>query len=142
MAQISNNTNHPGENVSPESPAILLVDDNEINLKVLYQTLDGHGYKLLVARSGEDALRIARKAKPDLILLDIMMSSILDGVAVSQALESNPEWRKIPLIMVSSIASTEYAETFPTGEHLHVDRWLSKPTSPEELLKAISRFVS
>ena len=64
MAQISDNSNN---HVFPKSPVILLVDDNDINLKVLHQALEGHGYKLLVARSGEDALRIARKANPDLI---------------------------------------------------------------------------
>jgi hypothetical protein len=43
--------------------------------------------------------------------------------------------------MVSSIANTEYAELFPTDEHLHVDRWLSKPIQPDELLSAVARFV-
>ena len=61
---------------SQEQPVILIVDDNTINLQLLYETLDGHGYQLLAARPGEEALRIARKATPDLILLDIMMPGI------------------------------------------------------------------
>ena len=59
MAQINDNLSNQGKSVFPESPVILLVDDNDINLKVLHQALEGHGYKLLVARSGEDALRIS-----------------------------------------------------------------------------------
>ena len=66
-------------NTVPEKQSvILLVDDNPINLQLLFETLDGQDYHLLVARSGEEALRIARKATPDLILLDIMMPGI-DG---------------------------------------------------------------
>jgi CheY-like chemotaxis protein len=57
---------------------ILLVDDNPTNLQVLYQTLEGEGYRLLAARSGKDAIAIAERAAPDLILLDVMMPDI-DG---------------------------------------------------------------
>ena len=59
-------------------PQILLVDDNPTNLQVLYQTLDGNGYRLLAARSGKDAISIAERAVPDLILLDVMMPE-MDG---------------------------------------------------------------
>ena len=69
------------------------------------------------------------------------MSTILDGVNVSQDLYEDPELRQIPLIMVSSIASTEHAEVFPTDEYLHVDRWLSKPVQPKDLIAAVKRFM-
>ena len=58
------------KNNDTASPVILMVDDNDINLQTLYQTLEDQGYSLLIARSGEDALRIAAKADPDLILLE------------------------------------------------------------------------
>jgi CheY-like chemotaxis protein len=59
-------------------PQILLVDDNPTNLQVLYQTLAGNGYRLLAARSGKDAIAIAHRVVPDLILLDVMMPG-MDG---------------------------------------------------------------
>ena len=90
MAQINDNLSNQGKSVFPESPVILLVDDNDINLKVLHQALEGHGYKLLVARSGEDALRIARKANPDLILLDMSLP-VLDGWEVARRLKAADE---------------------------------------------------
>jgi len=63
---------------NPTSESILLVDDNPTNLQVLFQTLEGIGCKLLIAKNGQTALTIAGKAMPDLILLDIMMPDI-DG---------------------------------------------------------------
>jgi len=57
-------------NTKEQPDQVLLVDDNATNLQVLYGTLDGRGYKLLVAKNGETALAIAQKAKPALILLD------------------------------------------------------------------------
>jgi CheY-like chemotaxis protein len=71
-----------------EQPVILIVDDNTINLQLLHETLDGQGYQLLAARSGEEALRIARKATPDLILLDIMMPGI-DGYETCARLKAD-----------------------------------------------------
>ena len=67
---------------------LLLVDDNPINLQVLYQTLEGHGYKILLAKNGEDALNIVKKVHPALILLDIMMPGI-DGYEVCRQIKSN-----------------------------------------------------
>ncbi|MEE9527142.1 MAG: response regulator, partial [Syntrophobacteria bacterium] len=76
-------TNHPLPYVGSqaESERILLVDDNPTNLQVLFQTLEGRGYNLLVAKDGETALTIVKKALPELILLDIMMPGI-DGYEV------------------------------------------------------------
>ena len=60
-------------------PQVLLVDDNPTNLQVLYQTLEGDGYRLLAARNGKDALSIAQRTIPDLILLDIMRIARLNA---------------------------------------------------------------
>jgi sigma-B regulation protein RsbU (phosphoserine phosphatase) len=78
-----------------DAEAILLVDDNPTNLQVLYQTLEGVGCKLLVAKNGEGALTIAGKARPDLILLDIMMPGI-DGYEVCRQLKSDTATVDIP----------------------------------------------
>ena len=72
--------------------SILLVDDQPANLQVLSQTLEKLGAKLLFAKNGETALAIAQKARPNLILLDIMMPGI-DGFEVCRRLKANPETR-------------------------------------------------
>jgi CheY-like chemotaxis protein len=85
--------------------SILLVDDQPANLQVLLQTLGNVGCKLLVAKSGEAALTIAQKARPDLILLDIMMPGI-DGFEACRRLKANPDTEKIPIIFLSSLDDT------------------------------------
>ncbi|MGD9350824.1 MAG: response regulator, partial [Desulfobacterales bacterium] len=82
--------------------AILLVDDNPTNLQLLFETLDGRGYKLLIAKDGRAALSIAGKAKPNLILLDIMMPGI-DGYEVCRRLKADPATAEIPVIFLSAL---------------------------------------
>lgn len=123
------------------APKIMVVDDDPDFVEITRTILLQKGYGVVTAASGDEALAKVRTDKPDLILLDIMMDTILDGVNVSQELREDPELRQIPLVMVSSITSTEHAEMFPTDEYLHVDGWLSKPVQPGDLLKAVARFV-
>ena len=89
-----------------KQPVILMVDDNTINLQLLHETLDGQGYRLLAARSGEEALRIARKAQPDLILLDIMMPGI-DGYDTCARLKSDEATHNSVVIFLTALQSTE-----------------------------------
>jgi DNA-binding NtrC family response regulator len=89
-----------------EPERILLVDDNPTNLQVLFQTLEGQGYKLLIAKNGEDALKIARKARPHLVLLDIMMPG-LDGYETCQKLKEDPETRDSAVIFLSALDDTQ-----------------------------------
>jgi CheY-like chemotaxis protein len=96
---------------------------------------------VLEATNGWQALEMARLEKPDLIILDVMMSTTLEGVSVSRQLESDPELKKIPVVMVSSIATTEYASEFPE-ERIPIDAWLSKPLQPSVLLKTVKRLAS
>jgi CheY-like chemotaxis protein len=78
------------------SERILLVDDNPTNLQILMGTLEGRGYNLLIAKNGESALTIVRKARPDLILLDIMMPG-MDGYEVCRQLKADPTSQTITL---------------------------------------------
>ena len=78
--------------MTAHGPQILLVDDNATNLQVLYQTLEGHGYRLLAARSGKDAIAIAQRAVPDVILLDVMMPE-MDGFETCARLKADARTR-------------------------------------------------
>ncbi len=119
---------------------ILVVDDDPDFLLICRRILESEGYRVREARNGSQALEMMRQEKPDLVLLDVMMSTTLEGVDVSEALESDPELKNIPVIMVSSIATSEYASEFPE-ERVPIDAWISKPIQPEVLLKTVRRFL-
>ena len=117
-----------------EQPVILLVDDNAINLQLLFETLDGQGYQLLAARSGEEALRIARKATPDLILLDIMMPGI-DGYETCARLKADEVTRNSVVIFLTALQSTEEKVR---GLSMGAMDFITKPFDPEEIIARVS----
>src|SRR6516162_4477002 len=86
-------------------PRILVVDDNLTNLEVLRVRLNAHGYEVITAVDGEDALRRARELEPDLVLLDIMMPK-LDGISVLKELKRDTALPFIPVILVTAKADT------------------------------------
>jgi len=120
--------------LSPEQPVILLVDDNTINLQLLHETLDGQGCQLLAARSGEEALRIARKATPDLILLDIMMPGI-DGYETCARLKADELTHNSVVIFLTALQSTEEKVR---GLSLGAMDFITKPFDPEEIIARVS----
>ena len=114
-------------------PQILLVDDNPTNLQVLYQTLGGHGYRLLAARSGKDAIAIAERALPDLILLDVMMPE-MDGIQVLDRIRTNPQFASLPVILVTAKGQDEdVLAGYKTG----ADYYITKPFTARQLLHGI-----
>ncbi len=121
-----------------DSEKILLVDDNTMNLQVLFQALEGCGYNLLVAKSGKAALEIAGKTHPDLILLDIMMPGI-DGYEVCRRLKSDRATVDIPVIFLSSLQDTaDKVLGFKVGA---VD-YVHKPFQPDEVKARINTHLS
>jgi sigma-B regulation protein RsbU (phosphoserine phosphatase) len=122
------------------SPAesILLVDDNPTNLQVLFQTLEGVGCKLLIAKNGEMALSIAGKALPDLILLDIMMPDI-DGYEVCRQLKNNPATSDIPVIFLSALGDTGDKVK---GLQLGAVDYITKPFQPEEVIARVNTHLT
>ena len=113
--------------LSTETDTVLLVDDNTTNLQILRETLDGLGYKLLIAKNGRTALSITRKAQPDLILLDIMMPD-MDGYEVCKKLKEDENTENIPVIFVTAMTGEEdEAKGFALGA---VD-YITKPINPD-----------
>jgi CheY-like chemotaxis protein len=104
--------------------------------------LEGAGYETLSAANGDESLGVIRAEKPDLIILDVIMSSILDGLNVSQQLQDDPEHKDIPIVMVTSIANTDYAALFPTDEYVHINTFLTKPVLPDRLLQEVRRLLA
>jgi sigma-B regulation protein RsbU (phosphoserine phosphatase) len=118
--------------------SILLVDDNPTNLQVLFQTLEGVGCKLLIAKNGQGALAIAAKALPDLILLDIMMPDI-DGYEVCRKLKSNPATADIPVIFLSALVETEDKVK---GLQLGAVDYITKPFQPAEVIARVNTHLT
>jgi CheY-like chemotaxis protein len=122
-------------------PRILVIDDDPDFVFICRRILEAEGYQVLEANDGDRALGVMREEKPDLVLLDVMMSTTLEGVRVSRVLESDPELSDVPVVMISSIATSEYASAFPDDERIPIDAWISKPVQPAVLLKTVRRFV-
>ena len=117
---------------------ILLVDDNPTNLQVLYQTLDGLDYKLLIAKNGERALDIANKVKPSLILLDIMMPGI-DGFEVCRRLKADALTQDIPVIFLSALSETKDKVR---GLDLGAVDYISKPFHADEIIARVNTHLT
>ena len=121
---------------------ILIVDDDPDFVETTRIVLEQHGHETFSATNGDEGLEAIRSNKPDLIVLDVIMSSVLDGLNVSQQLQEDPEHKDIPIVMVTSIANTDYAALFPTDEYVHIDTFLTKPVLPDRLLQEVGKLLS
>ena len=120
---------------------ILVVDDDPDFVEVMRLTLEPHGYEVVSAASGDEGLAKVRSERPDLVIVDVIMSSVLDGLNMAQRMQQIPEQRKIPILMVTSIANTDYAALFPTDEYISIDGFLSKPVAPDLLLQRVAELL-
>lgn len=120
---------------------ILVVDDDPEFVEITRLILEANGYEVSSASDGEQGLQAMRQDKPDLVLLDVMMSSILDGLNTCHEMQEDPDLEDIPLIMVSSIISSPHASLFPTDEYIPIDTWISKPMDPDDLLEKVRRLT-
>jgi CheY-like chemotaxis protein len=85
--------------------------------------------------------RLMRQDKPDVALLDVMMSYVLDGINLTRQMRDDPELRNIPVIMISAIVSREEAGAFPTDEYLSVNTFMTKPVDPAHLLRQVAALI-
>jgi sigma-B regulation protein RsbU (phosphoserine phosphatase) len=112
---------------------LLLVDDNPVNLQVLLRTLDGRGYRLLVAKDGRTAIEIARQAQPDLVLLDVLMPEV-GGFEVCRTLKADPRLRDSPVIFLSALGDVSDKVA---GLSLGAVDYITKPIQPEEVIARV-----
>lgn len=116
---------------------ILVVDDDP-NLRVLLrQMLVLRGFEVVDAEDGEDALNVVKEAKPDAVVLDVMMP-IMDGITVCKRLRSQPETAQLPIIMLSGKASQEAVEE---GLQAGANKYLCKPISMAELIEHVREVL-
>ena len=118
---------------------ILIVDDEEKVRKLVEVTLSVGNFQMLHAASGEEALKIAREEKPDIILLDIMMPGELDGFDVCRLLKGDPDTKGIYIIMLTAKGQKADEEKgFAVGS----DDYFVKPFSPVELMDKIDAILT
>ncbi|HZT51470.1 MAG TPA: response regulator [Stellaceae bacterium] len=116
-----------------DPPAILIVDDNEVNRDILATRLDAHGYRLLQAADGEEALAVAREHHPDLLLLDVMMPK-LDGIEVCRRLKADAKMPFTPIILVTAKSETK---DIVAGLDAGADEYLTKPIDQGALVARV-----
>jgi CheY-like chemotaxis protein len=121
---------------------VLVVDDDPDFVKVTSKVLASAGHEVFSAGNGAKALQSMRQEPPDVVLLDIMMSYILDGLDVSREMSEDPALKEIPVIMVTSLTGVKGSGMFPTDEYVPVDEWLSKPVDPETLLQRVDEALA
>jgi len=121
---------------------VLVVDDDPDFVKVTSKVLASAGHEVVSAGNGAKALQAMRQDPPDVVLLDIMMSYILDGLDVSREMAEDPALKEIPVIMVTSLTGVKGSGMFPTDEYVPVDEWLSKPVDPETLLARVNEALA
>jgi CheY-like chemotaxis protein len=120
---------------------ILITDDDPDFIEIISMILKKEGYEVESAASGDEALSKMRASKPDALLLDVMMSTVLDGVNVSFAMSQDPALKSVPIVMISSIPDSPNADKFPTDEYVPISAWITKPVQPEKLIKTVKKLV-
>ena len=123
---------------------ILLVDDDRDFVELNQITLESRGYRIITAYNGEEGLKKALQEKPDLIVLDVMMSTRTEGFDVARKLREIEELKKIPIIMVSAIREEMdiSGKIKSDKDWLPVTEFIEKPFPPDKLLKKIEQLLS
>ncbi|MCK0210029.1 response regulator [Starkeya koreensis] len=116
---------------------VLIVEDNELNMKLFNDLLEAHGYSTVGTRNGVEVLGLARRHRPDLILMDIQLPEV-SGLDVTRALKADPELKAIPVIAVTAFAMKGDEERIREGG---CEAYLSKPISVSKFLETVRQFV-
>ena len=120
---------------------VLVVDDDPDFVNYASKVLEKAGHEVVSAANGAKALQTMRQNVPDVVLLDIMMSYILDGLDVSREMAEDPSLKDVPVIMVTSLTGVRGSGAFPTDEYVPADEWISKPVDPETLLERVNQVL-
>jgi DNA-binding response OmpR family regulator len=127
--------------VSKLTQSIVIVDDDPDFREFVHIVLEAHGYEVHEAHNAMEGLALMHATAPDLVLLDAMMSYELAGVGMIRSVRTDPQLAHIPLILISAVLSEDEDRFLPTDERAMVDRFLSKPISPDELLAQVASIL-
>ena len=117
---------------------VLIVEDNELNMKLFNDLLEVHGYATLQSREGEEALRLARRHKPDLIIMDIQLPEV-SGLEVTKRLKADKDLRDIPVVAVTAFAMKGDEEKIRAGG---CEAYLAKPISVNVFIETVRKYIA
>ncbi len=115
---------------------VLIVEDNELNMKLFHDLLDAHGYEVIQTRNGLEAMGLARQHRPDLVLMDIQLPEV-SGLEVTKWLKEDDELREIPVVAVTAFAMKGDEERIRSGG---CAAYISKPISVTNFLGTVAKF--
>ncbi len=121
-----------------DAKRVLVIDDDPDFCDFVRIVLSANGYLVRTAVSAGEGLELMRAERPDLVIVDVMMSYVLDGWTVSREMFYDPKLRDIPVMMVSAVVSSDEDDLLPTGESGRVDAFMSKPLDPAALLQKVA----
>jgi CheY-like chemotaxis protein len=119
------------------SKQVLICDDDPVILRLLQVNLELEGYDVLMAGHGEEAVELANKEHPDLVILDIMMPK-LDGYQTCARLKANDATNGIPVVFLSAKAQQTDIDR---GKEFGVAEYLTKPFDPNDLIEVVQRLI-
>lgn len=117
---------------------VLVVEDNDLNMKLFHDLLEAHGYNILQTKDGMDALRLARKHRPDLILMDIQLPEF-SGLEVTKWIKEDDALKSIPVVAVTAFAMKGDEEKIREGG---CEAYIAKPISVTNFLQTVERFLT
>ncbi len=116
---------------------VLIVEDNELNMKLFNDLLEASGYRTLQTRNGFEAIDLARKHRPDLILMDIQLPEV-SGLDVTRWIKEDDELKAIPIIAVTAFAMKGDEERIRAGG---CEAYISKPISVTKFLETVRHYL-
>ncbi len=117
---------------------VLIVEDNDLNMKLFHDLLEAHGYETLQTKDGMEALKLARQHHPDLILMDIQLPEV-SGLEVTKWIKEDDDLRAIPIIAVTAFAMKGDEEKIREGG---CEAYIAKPISVANFLQTVARFLN
>ena len=127
-----------GDRARRTGKRVLIVEDNELNMKLFNDLLEAHGYRTLQTRDGVEALQMAREHRPDLILMDIQLPEV-SGLEVTKWIKEDEELRAIPVIAVTAFAMKGDEEKIREGG---CEAYIAKPISVMNFLSTVDQFLT
>jgi len=116
---------------------VLIVEDNELNLKLFHDLLDAHGYRTLQTKDGMEALELAKSHRPNLILMDIQLPEV-SGLEVTKWIKEDDSIRDIPVIAVTAFAMKGDEEKIREGG---CEAYIAKPISVSQFMDTVKKFL-
>lgn len=128
-----------------ENSRILIVDDDPDFVVAMKTILESECYTVVTASDKEEGMDLIQAEKPDLIIMDVMMSTWSDGFEMARELKGDPQYQDIPILMLTGVegkTGIEFKSTAGDPEWLPVNGFLDKPVEPEVLLGEVKSLLS